>query len=122
MYQEGTEDPAPAENGTWMWKVKLNKRFVSTSGILLTASRNLSNGCQPRDSYGMDSQFSVMMTCVTVIMCIGILALATVAVSYLRMRKLVEDPEMDENEYYGKEEDYYDEHDNRVEDKNDYYL
>ena len=41
---------------------------------------------------------------------------------FLRKKKVKEEePEMEKNEVYGEEDEYYDEHDNRVEDSNDYY-
>ena len=32
-----------------------------------------------------------------------------------------EEPKIEKNENYGIDDEYYDEHDNRVEDKNDFY-
>ena len=38
-----------------------------------------------------------------------------------RMPKTKEEPKMERNVYYGRDDDYYDPNDNRVEDRNDYY-
>ena len=42
---------------------------------------------------------------------------------YLKNKKpnAKEEPKIEKNENYGIDDEYYDEHDNRVEDKNDYY-
>ena len=36
-------------------------------------------------------------------------------------KKKIEEPEIDENMYYGEDDEDYDEQDNRVTDNNDYY-
>ena len=40
----------------------------------------------------------------------------------IRRRQTKEEPEMEKNEVYGEDDEYYDDHDTRVEDKNDYYY
>ena len=43
---------------------------------------------------------------------------------YMKMRRQTtqEEPKMEKNVYYGRDDEYYDEHNNRVEDRNDYYY
>ena len=40
---------------------------------------------------------------------------------YIKKKEQPEEPVMEKNEMYGEDDEYYDEHDNRVEDRNDYY-
>ena len=39
-----------------------------------------------------------------------------------RIKSTKEEPEMEKNPNYDQEDEYYDEHHNRVEDTNDYYY
>ena len=40
---------------------------------------------------------------------------------FVKSQKTKEEPKMEENLDYGMDDEYYDEHDNRVEDRNEYY-
>ena len=57
------------------------------------------------------------------IICVSVtlVVLVTVCVIVVVLRRRRSAVEMEKNEYYGREDEYYDEHDNRVEDRNDYY-
>ena len=51
-----------------------------------------------------------------------IIVLGILVIIHLRKKKeKPEEPDMEKNEVYGEDDEYYDEHDNRIEDKNDYY-
>ena len=64
-------------------------------------------------------EFLILCVCLTLF----ILSIGVGLAVYLKMRnrKTNEEPKMEMNVDYGKEDDYYDEHNNRVEDINGYY-
>ena len=66
---------------------------------------------------------TVLYVCVSVVAVVLIIGAVLVVYLMKRNPKKTEEPQMEKNVYYGRDEDedYYNENDNRVEDMNDYY-
>ena len=78
---------------------------------------NITNTTQENDD---KSQSNATLLILAVSLSVVLLSLLSISLSR-GLAKRKEEPEMEENEDYGEEEEYYDEHNNRIVDNNDYY-
>ena len=111
MYQDSKGDPAPLDE--FPWTIKIGTDFVETPGIVLT----------PRNEDTKEkNNHQVLIICISVAIIVIVMGLVFVVFLRTRRSKINEEPTMEKNVYYGcDDEDYYTEHDDRVEDINDYY-
>ena len=113
MFKESSED-----NSDWI--VHTGIHFNRTSNIVLTPEFNTIKPVgQERDEKKENNNVLIIGLAIPFVVVI----LAAVLGIYLKKKKPTakEEPEMEKNENYGIDDEYYDEHNNRVQDKNDYY-
>ena len=103
--------PEPSEQRPWFLKIEDN--FTSTPGIVL----------RPCIEEKTDETYLVICISVSISVSISVFILVMLCVCVLvrRRRKAKAGPGMEENDYYGCEEEYYNEYNSRIEDKNTYY-
>ena len=63
----------------------------------------------------------IIVSVIAVVLFLGGIVLAVALYLVKRKTNTKEEPKMEKNVYYGRDDDYYNETDNRIEDKNDYY-
>ena len=103
----------PSEKENWI--LKLDENFVSTPGIVLTP---IYEEIEDEDSKE-GVEFNLYLIAIFVPICVILILLCLVClIKKFRKKK---EAVIENNPYYAQDEEYYDEHDNRIEDRNDYY-
>ena len=122
LFQDRTGDSVPPEYLPWI--VKIETTFESTPGIKLSHAHiedekveNEENDEEGKEKINVELVI-ICMSITTVVLVVG-----GVLCVHMKMRRQTtqEEPKMEKNVYYGRDDEYYDEHNNRLEDTNDYY-
>jgi len=121
MYQNENNSPAPVAAGSWLILDRESNKTLTTSNIEVipdTKGRTTGPACKVGPTGSKNSQVIVF----TILVTVAVVVFVAVAVVYVKKAKEpIEEPILEGNDYYGEEEEYYDEHANRMEDNNDYY-
>ena len=110
LLQVGPSDLLPSENKKWKVKVGNSYKYNEDSGVLLTKSNGkegeYGKEIGPENSDTVESWMPYLVLVVSIsVLAVILLALSVFYCLYQR-RNRVEEPKIDENIYYGKEEDY----------------